>query len=53
VSPPAPFNDDPAGLTYSAQQKAFFVWHANCSFEGGDKVPADAIQRYDFDYNTR
>jgi hypothetical protein len=39
---------DPSGLAYSAQQKAFFIWHFTCGFNGPVPVPADAIMRYDF-----
>jgi hypothetical protein len=38
-----------AGIAYSAQRKAFYVWHWDCSAA----VPADAIMRYDFDYQSR
>jgi hypothetical protein len=37
---------DATGLTYSTQQKAFFIWHFSCN----DNVPTDAIMRFDFDY---
>jgi photosystem II stability/assembly factor-like uncharacterized protein len=36
------------GLAYSAFQKAFFVWHSTCD----SKVPADAVMRFDFDYEA-
>ena len=42
----------PVGLAYSSQQKAFFVWHQTCGFNGNVPVPPDAIMRYDFDYTT-
>ena len=41
-----------AGLIYSAQQKAFFIWHSTCGFDGPLPVPTDAIMRYDFDYQN-
>ena len=41
---------DAVGLVYSAQQKAFFIWHQTCGFGGPVPVPADAIMRFDFDY---
>lgn len=47
VSPNVPFQ--PLGLVYSAYQRAFFIWYANCD----TKVQPDAIQRYDFDYEAR
>jgi hypothetical protein len=37
---------DAVGLTYSAQQKAFFIWRFSCD----NPVPANAIMRFDFDY---
>lgn len=37
---------DATGLTYSTQQKAFFIWHFSCN----NNVPTDAIMRFDFDY---
>jgi hypothetical protein len=44
----------PTGLTYSAYEKAFFIWQFDCM--GGnfpdDPVPADAIERFHFDYET-
>lgn len=47
-----PYADDEviSGFTYSAQQRAFFVWHNTCGFDGPVPVPANAIFRYDFDY---
>lgn len=36
----------PAGLTYSAETRSFFVWHWDC----GDVVLSDAIARSGFDY---
>jgi hypothetical protein len=41
-----------AGVTYSAQQNAFFVWHNTCGFNGPVPVPDNAIMRYDFDYKV-
>jgi photosystem II stability/assembly factor-like uncharacterized protein len=42
----------PTGFVYSPYQKAFYVWHFDCtsSPNPGDPVPADAIMKYDFDY---
>jgi photosystem II stability/assembly factor-like uncharacterized protein len=40
---------DAIGVTYSAQRKAFFIWHATCG-AGQVPVPADGIMRFDFDY---
>jgi len=37
---------DAVGLAYSVHQKAFFVWHFSCD----NAVPADAVMRFDFDY---
>jgi hypothetical protein len=44
----------PNGFTYSPYQKAFYVWHFDCtsSANPGDPVPSDAIMRYDFDYQS-
>jgi photosystem II stability/assembly factor-like uncharacterized protein len=36
----------PSGLTYSAQQKAFYVWHFACGFGMPIPVPSDGIMRY-------
>jgi len=35
------------GLAYSPHRRAFYVWHNVCDQKA---VPADAIMRYDFDY---
>ncbi len=45
----------PTGLVYSPYEKAFFVWHFDCTGMNnpGDPVPADAIERYSFDYKTQ
>ena len=37
----------PWGLTYSAAQKAFYVWRFDCFATGDNPVPADAIMRMD------
>ena len=37
---------DAVGVSYSVQQKAFFVWRFSCD----TPVPDDAIMRFDFDY---
>jgi photosystem II stability/assembly factor-like uncharacterized protein len=37
---------DAVGVSYSVQQKAFFVWRFSCDAP----VPDDAIMRFDFDY---
>jgi len=49
-----PYDDsNPAvGLVYSVQQRAFFIWHSSCGFDGPVPVPDDAIMRYDFDYEA-
>lgn len=44
IGEPLPYS--PAGLTYSAQTRSFYVWHWDC---GGVVLP-DAIQRAGFDY---
>lgn len=44
IGEPLPFQ--PAGLTYSAATRSFFVWHWDC----GNVVLSDAIQRAGFDY---
>jgi photosystem II stability/assembly factor-like uncharacterized protein len=41
---------DASGLIYSKEQKAFYIWHSTCGFDGPIPVPTDAILRYDFDY---
>lgn len=43
---------DAIGVTYSAQRKAFFIWHATCG-QGQVPVPADGIMRFDFDYQAQ
>jgi hypothetical protein len=45
----------PTGLTYSPYEKAFFVWHFDCTGQSnpGDPVPSDAIMRFAFDYQTQ
>jgi hypothetical protein len=45
----------PTGVVYSPYQKAFFVWHFDCTGQNnpGDPVPQDAIMRFDFDYASR
>jgi len=39
----------PAGVVYSATQRAFFLWHNDC----GNVVLDDAVMRFDFDYETQ
>jgi photosystem II stability/assembly factor-like uncharacterized protein len=45
----------PTGLVYSAYQKAFFVWHFDCTGANNpnDPVPANAVMRFAFDYQTQ
>jgi photosystem II stability/assembly factor-like uncharacterized protein len=45
----------PTGLVYSPYEKAFYVWHFDCTGQNnpGDPVPKDAIMRFDFDYQTQ
>lgn len=38
--------EDSSGLTYSAQRKAFYVWHSICGMSV--KVPAQTVMRYDY-----
>jgi hypothetical protein len=47
-----PYN--PTGLTYSPYEKAFYVWHFDCTGKNnpGDPVPSDAIMKFAFDYKT-
>ncbi len=47
ATPTLPFLDG-QGLTYSTQQKAFYLWHFSCT----DNVPDDAIARSEFDYEA-
>jgi hypothetical protein len=37
-----------AGLAYSVQRKAIYVWRAVCGM--AVQVPADSVMRYDYDY---
>ncbi len=46
VTEPTPFYTP--GFSYSATEKAFFVWHNDC----GDKVLDDAVMRANFDYEV-
>jgi hypothetical protein len=43
---------DSQGVAYSAQQKAFFVWHVTCDATS-NHVPADAVMRAEFDYTKQ
>jgi photosystem II stability/assembly factor-like uncharacterized protein len=45
----------PTGVVYSPYQKAFFIWHFDCTGQSnpGDPVPQDAIMRFDFDYTSQ
>lgn len=45
AKPPIP----PDGLAYAKARRAFYVWRATCTFID-DSVPADSIQKMDFDY---
>jgi hypothetical protein len=40
---------DTQGVTYSTQEKAFYVWHFTCGFGMPIPVPADAVMRYAFE----
>jgi hypothetical protein len=44
IGPQLPFR--PAGVVYSAQQKAFFIWHWDCA----NRVLPDAIARLSYDF---
>jgi photosystem II stability/assembly factor-like uncharacterized protein len=46
-----PFPVGVSGLTYSRQQKAYYVWHEICG-TAPVPVPTDSIFRYEFDYET-
>ncbi|HKY38908.1 MAG TPA: sialidase family protein [Polyangiaceae bacterium] len=48
ISPDLEFRLD--GFTYSAEQRAFFAWHATCGFDGPVPVPSDAVVKFAFDY---
>jgi hypothetical protein len=45
----------PTGLVYSPYEKAFFVWHFDCTgmSNPNDPVPSDAVMKFDFDYRTQ
>jgi photosystem II stability/assembly factor-like uncharacterized protein len=45
----------PTGLAYSPYEKAFYVWHFDCTGQSnpGDPVPSDAVMRFDFDYRSQ
>jgi hypothetical protein len=39
----------PAGLVYSSQRQAFYIYHFTCAFDGGPVyVPDDAVMRFDY-----
>jgi hypothetical protein len=46
-----PFPDE-VGVLYSSQRRAFYVWHLTCG-PAAVPVPADAIMRFDFDYQKQ
>jgi photosystem II stability/assembly factor-like uncharacterized protein len=46
ISVPLPYRDV-TGFVYSVQRRAFFIKHLTCI---PPSVPADAIMRYDYDY---
>jgi len=48
----ARFPYKPIGFSYSPYQKAFFIWYFTCSATPMAS-PTDAIQRFDFDYETQ
>ena len=50
ASPMLPFK--PNGFTYSPYQKAFFVWYFRCVATPMPS-PSDAIQRFDFDFESQ
>ncbi|HYQ44922.1 MAG TPA: hypothetical protein VER11_23210 [Polyangiaceae bacterium] len=50
ATPPYPFR--PSGFTYSPYQKAFFLWYFTCAATP-QASPTDAVQRFDFDYETQ
>jgi hypothetical protein len=43
-----PFQD-PRGVAYSSQRKAFYLWRFSCG-NGSVPVPSNAVMRFDFDY---
>jgi photosystem II stability/assembly factor-like uncharacterized protein len=49
VSTKAPIT--PVALVYSPFRKAFYVYYFTCAFPSA-LIPDDAMQRYDFDYET-
>ncbi|MDB4989422.1 MAG: glycosyl hydrolase repeat-containing protein [Myxococcaceae bacterium] len=50
VSTKLPY-EDANGFVYSVQQKAFFIKHFTCG-SNSVPVPADAIMRFDYDYQA-
>jgi len=42
----------PTGFTYSPYQKAFFIWYFVCG-SAPMAAPTDAIERFDYDYETQ
>jgi photosystem II stability/assembly factor-like uncharacterized protein len=49
VGPPYPYG--PSGLAYAPVGKAFYIWRFDCA-AGDNPIPADAIMRVNFDYET-
>jgi hypothetical protein len=45
---------DSVGLTYSKQEKAFYIWHFSCASSGApNPVPSDGVMKYAFDYESQ
>jgi hypothetical protein len=43
----------PTGFAYSSFRHAFYAWYFTCGREGDNRIPADAIMKLDFDYQTQ
>jgi hypothetical protein len=50
VGPALPIQ--PNGFAYSRFRNAFYIWYFTCD-SGPNPVPANAIQRLDFNYMTQ
>jgi photosystem II stability/assembly factor-like uncharacterized protein len=48
----APLPYEPVGLAYAPLRKTFYIWKFDCSFTTDNPIPADAIMKLPFDYET-
>ena len=48
----APLPYETTGLAYMPERKQFYIWKFDCSFTTDNDIPADAIMKLPFDYET-